>query len=203
MSRYTVVLSLALLQILTVGAGVTSATRATPAHVVGPPPVAVPTVVEATRPAHPPVRRHPPHRQLGRTEPAASPYLLLALAVTRLPDYRPDEVHWSVVPGLPHWGVTDLGAGSVQLSASIPADRFFDVVAHEWSHVRTVRDYDGDVQAALADTNRVFGGRGVTGAERAADCMALLLGARWTHYTGCVDPRWRAAARRLLAGKRV
>jgi len=40
-------------------------------------------------------------------------------------------------------------------------------------------------------------------AERAADCMAKLQGASYTHYTPCLDHGWRRAAARLLAGQRL
>jgi hypothetical protein len=49
--------------------------------------------------------------------------------------------------------------------------------------------------------NSWFGGSGLTGPERAADCMARQLGAQWTHYTSCQDAHWQAGARMLLNGR--
>jgi hypothetical protein len=66
-----------------------------------------------------------------------------------------------------------------------------------------VRPYANDVDAATASMNTYFGGSGLVGAERAADCMALLLGVTWTHYTTCSSSVWRAGAARLLKGEKL
>ena len=86
------------------------------------------------------------------------------------------------------------------ISPSVPLRRLDAVVRHEWSHVLQSRAYGGDTPAMLAALDASFGPRGV---EVAADCMARQLGATWTHYTACADPRWRAAAATLLAGRRL
>jgi len=173
-----------------------------------------PAAVPATR-RTPVVHRPAPRpRQLQRAEPivrrtatvlrekarqTTSASTLLRASLDRLPGYRPGDAVFQVRRGLPSWGIADLGAGRVYVSSSVPSWRMYDVVAHEWSHVLSVRAYDGDVAAALAAMRETFGGSGMTGAERAADCMAREVGARWTHYTSCQDDDWRAAARRLLA----
>jgi hypothetical protein len=77
------------------------------------------------------------------------------------------------------------------------------VVRHEWSHILSVRAYGGSYTAMMAATDRVFGGSGMAGAERAADCMAIQLGATWTNYTSCSNSAWRAGASTLLSGRRL
>ncbi len=124
-------------------------------------------------------------------------------AVARIPGYHQGDARWVVVRGQSHWGMTDLQTGVVYLSPRIPSARLYDVVAHEWSHVLSVRVYGGDVTAAVDALNAYYGGSGLSGAERAADCMARQLGARWTHYTPCSDSRWQTGAKRLLAGRRL
>jgi len=93
------------------------------------------------------------------------------------------------------------GHSTVYVSPAVPADRIDDVVVHEWSHLVSVRDYGFDVPQATAAMNSYFGGSGLVGAERAADCMALRLGAAWTHYSSSDDAHWRAGADRLLQGQ--
>lgn len=128
---------------------------------------------------------------------ALTPAQLMQRAIDRLPDVRPGDVEFILKPGLDSWGLAELH-GTVWISPRVPARRMYDVVAHEWSHVLSAKAYDGDVNAAVDAMNDYFGGTGLTGAERAADCMARLLGATWTHYTSCSDSRWRAGAKRLL-----
>ncbi len=84
----------------------------------------------------------------------------------------------------------------------MPQHRLYDVAVHEWSHVLSLVAYDGDARAGMAGMNAYFGGSGMTGAERAADCMSVLQGAAWTNYTPCRDARWRAGAARLLRGEK-
>ena len=124
-------------------------------------------------------------------------------AVARLAGYRPGDVQWVLEAKDGHWGTADWYHDVIWISPTVPSDRLYDVVAHEWSHVTSVRPYGGDVDLAIQEMNRYFGGSGVVGAERAADCMALLLGAQWTHYTDCQNQTWRAGARRLLADQRL
>jgi hypothetical protein len=124
-------------------------------------------------------------------------------AVSRIPGYSSHTpTRWVLTSRYGHYGATDLASGVVYVNPSVPSSLLDSVVRHEWSHVLTMRVYGGDVPGALAGTRAVFGGSGMTGVERAADCMAIQLGATWTHYTSCSDPAWRAAAARLLAGRR-
>lgn len=132
-----------------------------------------------------------------------TPAELMQWAIWRIPGFRPRAARWVMTAAYGHWGATDLDRLIVYISPNVPPSKMYDVVAHEWSHVLTVLDYDRDVPAALAALQRVFGGSGLLPAERAADCMARLLGAQWTGYTNCTRSDWRAAARRLLAGQRV
>ena len=150
----------------------------------------------AARAPHPVIRRVS-HRAWLR------PGLLMRRAIARIPGYRPGMVRWVLTARYGHWGATDLDRLVVYISPYVPRSKMYDVVVHEWSHVLSVLDYDRNVDAMLAAVTRVFGGSGLLPAERAADCMARLLGARWTGYTSCARTDWRAAARRLLAGDRV
>lgn len=227
MPASALVLPLALLQGLTLlvgtGSAVTLRAETRPAPVAAPAAAAAPQPVAVrartvTRPVTrkaPAVRRPAPrpthvHREeplvrrtatllRTRASETGSASTELQAALDRLPGYRAGDAVFQVRRGLGSWGLANLGTGQVYVSSTVPAHRMYDVVAHEWSHVLSVRAYDGDVTAALAAMNATFGGGGLTGAERAADCMALEVGARWAHYTSCQDDGWRAAARRLLA----
>jgi hypothetical protein len=127
----------------------------------------------------------------------------LMQAVSRIPGYRAGEAEWIVKPGLGSWGLAAMGGGTVYVSPDVPADKLYDVVAHEWSHILVVKVYGGDLMSALAAVNGYFGGADLVGAERAADCMARVLGATWTHYTSCSDSHWRDGARRLVSRQRL
>ena len=124
-------------------------------------------------------------------------------ATARITGYRSGSVNWVLQANNGHWGTADWYAHTVWISPRVPSDRLFDVVVHEWSHLQSVAVYGGDVNLAVREMTRYFGGSGLVGAERAADCMARLEGAQWTHYTTCTNPGWRAGAARLLAGQRL
>ena len=231
MSRRALVVSLALLQTATLltgtaaalsGAGLASfeptpsaaapigtLRQAAPAvvHLVSSRPVRKPAPA-ARRAA--PVRHRRHHAVVRRTRHVVSaPRHAVSYAervreaVDRIPGYRTGDAVWTITPSYGHWGVADLFAGVVYLSPTVPSDRLYDVVAHEWSHLLSVKAYGGDVNGALSAMNTYFGGSNLVGAERAADCMARLLGATWTHYTPCNDAHWRAGARRLVAHERL
>jgi hypothetical protein len=135
------------------------------------------------------------------SHPALTAQQLMDRAIARLPGFHPGDARFVLKPGLGNWGLADLGGGIVYISPRVPANRMYDVVAHEWSHVLSVKPYDFDAMAAVDAMNSYFGGTGLVGAERAADCMARILGATWTHYTLCNNDHWRAGARTLLARK--
>lgn len=137
-----------------------------------------------------------------RPTPATTPRQRLDAAVARVPG-RGTGITWVLEANDGHWGTTDWYRDVVYVSPRVPADRVFDVVVHEWGHVVSVRAYGGDVDLAVQEMTRYYGGSGLLGAERAADCIARLSGARWTHYTTCTNAGWRAGARRLLAGQRL
>jgi hypothetical protein len=122
-------------------------------------------------------------------------------AIHRIPTYREGAVEWKVSRKYSEWGTADWYAGVIYINPSVPESYLYDVALHEWSHELSVLDYGGDVSAATKAMNKAFGGSGLVGPERAADCMALVQGASWTHYTSCDDSDWRAAARRLVNGK--
>lgn len=191
-------------------------TRTVTVHVQRPAPVRQATP-KATRAAAPRPRPRPrprvvhhaaPRRTrvvavVAASRPRVSQYDRMMAAVARIPGYRKGDATWVISSRYGHWGMADLGRGIVYVSPSVPADRMYDVVAHEWSHLLMVTVYGGEVNTALFAANAFFGGSELTGAERAADCMARLLGARWTHYTSCTDARWRDGARRLVNRQRL
>jgi hypothetical protein len=123
--------------------------------------------------------------------------------VGRIPGYLPGSARWVVSDQYGSWGTADWYHGVVYVSPRVPRARLYDVAAHEWSHLVSVRPYAGQVDEAVAAMNAYYGGSRLVGAERAADCMALLLGATWTHYTSCPDARWRDGARRLIRGEQL
>lgn len=124
-------------------------------------------------------------------------------AVRRLRGYQPGTVRWVLSSQYGRWGTADWYANVVYISPKVPYRLLRSVVIHEWDHILSVRAYGGDVSAAVTAMNQYFGGSGLSGAERAADCMAIISGATWTHYTTCVSHTWRAGAELLLQGRRL
>lgn len=169
--------------------------RGAPRAVVAP----KPRSHRATR--HPSVRTKHPRRIARITGPTG--WAALDAAIGRIPTYRPAGAIWLVSNRYGYWGTADWYHDTIYIAPGVPTNRVYDVAVHEWSHELSVLDYDGDVEAAVAAMNSAFGGTGLVGAERAADCMARLQGAQWTHYTPCLDGSWRAAAARLVAGHRL
>jgi hypothetical protein len=129
--------------------------------------------------------------------------VVLASSVAHIPGYEQGAATWVVSDKYGSWGTADWYRGVVYISPRVPVERLYDVSVHEWSHLLSVRAYGGDVDAATSAMNAFFGGSGLVGAERAADCMALVMGAHWTHYTACKDSGWRAGATRLTKGERL
>ena len=128
----------------------------------------------------------------------------LERAINRIPGYSSHRpAHWVSTSRYGHYGATDLASNNIYINPGVPSSKLDSVVRHEWSHILSVRAYGGSYSAMMSATNRVFGGSGMTGAERAADCMAIQLGASWTHYTSCSNSQWRAAAATLLSGRRL
>ena len=165
-----------------------------------PPPVSRPRVV-VRRPAAKAVAPRP-HRVV-RAHHAAAPTFeqQVRREVARLPFYRPGIARWVVAPGLSNYGLTNMETRTVYLSPRIPRRLLYSVVAHEWGHVISTRGYGGDLVAADAAMLRWFGGGSMSRAvELAADCIARVLGARWTHYTACNDSHSRYGARYLMVG---
>jgi hypothetical protein len=181
---------------------------AVPRHVVAKPRAAAPAPVKAAPSPRPTVHRT--HRAVA-PRPAPSPTRSTTLtpqqrldrAVAALPNFRTGDAVFVLKPGLGSWGLTDMGAGIVYVSPTVPANRMYSVVAHEWGHVLSAKPYKPDVMAGVTAMNAWFGGSGLTGAERAADCIARILGATWTNYTACNDAHWRDGARKLLAHQQL
>ena len=129
-------------------------------------------------------------------------------AVSGIPGYRAHRpASWRISSRYgSNWGTANWFTDTIYISPRVPSRYLPSVVRHEWSHELSVRAYGGQVNAAVRAMNRTFGGSGATGlrgAERAADCMAIRLGATWTHYTGCRNPEWQRAAARLVHGQRI
>ena len=155
--------------------------------------------VPRARPHHRgPVRRSARHDVSGPTSWSA-----LNAAIASIPTYRPGLVRWVVSNRYGHWGTADWYHAVLYVSPAVPPSYLYDVAVHEWSHELSALDYDADVSAAVAAMNRAFGGTGLVGAERAADCMSVLQGATWTHYTSCHDAVWRSRAARLVRGEQL
>jgi len=158
------------------------------------------TATRSTLPRHRTSRPHPRHRDV-MTGPTG--WAALDAAIARIPSYRPGGAMWIVSDKYGHWGTADWYRDMLYIAPGVPASYLYDVAVHEWSHELTVLDYAGDVDAAVRAMDATFGGSGLVGAERAADCMAILQGATWTHYTRCSDSGWRRAAAKLVAGQRL
>jgi hypothetical protein len=124
-------------------------------------------------------------------------------AIAKIPTYHAGDATWVVSTAYDYWGTADWYHDILYVHPGVPVERLYDVAVHEWSHELSVLDYGGDVAKAKRAMNRFFGGHGLTGAERAADCMAIVQGAVWTHYTTCRSTKWRRGARRLINGKHL
>ncbi|MCW2499577.1 MAG: hypothetical protein JWN87_1253 [Frankiales bacterium] len=165
-----------------------------------------PTAVQSSRPKRvkpAPVRVARKAVPLRRSAPVLTPRQRLERAVAQIPGYRQGSVDWRLEAKDGYWGTADWYRDIIWISPRVPERRLYSVVVHEWSHVQSVQPYGGDVDLAVREMARFFGGSDLVGAERAADCMALLRGANWTHYTPCPNATWRAGAARLLAGKKL
>lgn len=147
------------------------------------------------------LHRRTPARVAKITGPTG--WAALDSAIARIPTYRAGSAIWLVSNRYGHWGTADWYHATLYIAPGVPTNHLYDVAVHEWSHELSVLDYDGDVDAAVSAMNSAFGGRGLVGPERAADCMARLQGASYTHYTPCLNHRWRQAAAMLLAGHRL
>jgi hypothetical protein len=165
--------------------------------------------VVARKPAaHRPAPRHSVTRPVAPTaaarrvvRPAATTFTAALMAqVARIPTYRTGSARWVVSRAYDFWGTADWYHDVLYISPDVPRSKLYDVAVHEWSHELSVLDYNGDVDAATRAMNTWFAGTGLTGPERAADCMAILQGATWTHYTTCTNSKWRAGAKLLVSG---
>ncbi|MDX6286416.1 MAG: hypothetical protein QOG53_1901 [Frankiales bacterium] len=152
--------------------------------------------------AKPAVKKRPAAKHTTRFVAGPTSWSALNAAIARIPSYKPGIAKW-VVEDTGWWATADWFTGTIYVSPSAPQRKLYDIVVHEWSHILQVNVYGGDVQATKRALKSYFGGSGLDGAEYAADCMAKLQGAQWTHYTSCSNSHWRDGARRLLAGQRL
>lgn len=77
------------------------------------------------------------------------------------------------------------------------------VALHECAHIREFKLYKDDYSGLNKRMNTIFGGTGSLGMERAADCMAYVMGADRAYggsYQRNCTPAQTAAARKILAG---
>ena len=178
-------LVLPLLVIGSVSAAVT--TQAAPAGVI----VAVSAASPSVHPASAAPRRPTKWRALNN-------------AINRIPNYRKGVVaSWTVTARYGHWGTEFPRTGRVYVSPKTPNNRLYYVASHEYAHARAYANWGRNQRAADAALNRWFGGGVNRAREVAADCMAIVQGAKWTGYSSCKNARWHAGARTLLAGKRL
>lgn len=145
-------------------------------------------------------------RAAATAAPARTSWPALNRAIAAIPGYRDGIARWHVTSRFGHYGITDAnqpGAANIYISPTVPASKLYSVAAHEYGHAVVIANYGtgyGPYTRYSSDMVRWFGGTTVTGLERAADCIALQLGATWTNYTGCGDPHWQEGARILLRG---
>lgn len=167
---------------------------AAPKAVVTPPPIALPAAA--------PTQTATVH--MTRSVQATGPTGWAALdnVIARLPAPFP-PITWRIQDLGGHWGTTQFEAREIDIAPTVPADKIYDVAVHEWSHIRSTDTYGGNVDTAFAAMRATFTGSSIDGIELAADCMAVLQGAKWTFYTPCTNPSWRAAAQKLLGGQRL
>jgi hypothetical protein len=143
------------------------------------------------------------HHTAPKAPSGPTDWSTLNTAIARLPGYHAGDAKWVVEAHGSHWATANWYTGVIYISRTVPDSYVYSVAVHEWSHLVSVADYGGDVTAAVAAMHSYFGGAGLLGAERAADCMARLQGATFTAYTSCTDPTWREGARRLINGKKL
>ncbi|MDQ1704601.1 MAG: hypothetical protein QOF18_967 [Frankiaceae bacterium] len=146
---------------------------------------------------------HAPVATAAPVGKAPTGWAALNNAIARIPTYQSGAATWVVSSAYDYWGTADWYNDVLYVAPSVPVERLYDVAVHEWSHELSVLDYGGNVAKAKHAMNAFFGGSGLVGAERAADCMAILQGATWTHYTTCRSTKWRAGARRLVHGHKL
>lgn len=175
----------------------TPATHATPHRAATKP---APTATTATHKAR------STHHVATASVPGPTSWSALNAAIAKIPTYRPGAARWVVSDKYGYWGTADWYDATLFVSPTVPDSYLYSVAVHEWSHELSVLDYNGDVAAAVKAMNANFGGGGATGlagAERAADCMSLLQGATYTHYTKCENSTWRRLATRLVRGEQL
>ena len=166
-------------------------------------PVSLPRLQRVTASQHAP-SRPAPRRTAGLSVQRRVTFQeRMMRAVHRIPGYRDGVTRWRASGRYGHWGASDVYHHVIYIAPWVPQGKLYSVVVHEWGHMLTVQAYDGDVRAAFAAMNDFYGGTGWAGGERAADCIARVLGADWTNYTSCTRTSWRTAARRLIAGERL
>lgn len=186
-------------------------TVARQAETQAPAPVAAPStasaspvpVATAAKPAVPAPSR--PLKATAVTRPTRQTFRSdLDRQIARIPLYKSQLVRWVVVPDLAVYGVTSLRTRTVYVSPRIPRKLLYSVVAHEWGHIVSTHAYGGNLRASQQAFKNWFGGGSMGAAtERAADCIAVLLGATWTHYTSCRNERWRLGALYLANGMKL
>lgn len=139
----------------------------------------------------------------GRLIAGPTSWPALNRAIASIPNYRRGVASWVVDSAYGHYGATNLSTRQIHIARRVPTSRLFSVAAHEYAHALTAANYAGKQRAVNAALARYFRAGTVMNREYSADCMAVLMGARWTYYTKCSNARWRYAAATLLRGGRL
>jgi hypothetical protein len=139
----------------------------------------------------------------SRVLPSLTSWPALNRAIASIPNYRRGVATWVVDNAYGHYGATNLATRQIHIARTVPSSLLFSVAAHEYAHALTAVNYAGSEAATNAGLARYFRSGTTMNREYAADCMAILMRARWTHYTRCGNARWRFAAATLLHGGRL
>lgn len=107
--------------------------------------------------------------------------VLLRQAISQVPGAV--STKW-IVKDLGAWGSTHFPSCTVYIAPRTPEHRLLDVIRHEWGHVKQCRRW-GTIESAQTAVGNI---------EVNADCIARLLGAKWTHYVkSCTKEQFKTA----------
>jgi hypothetical protein len=187
----------------TPSAATTTPPKTAPRKATAAPAPKVPSRAAAKAPAAKAPAPKAPAPRKPVTASGPTDWAALNAAIARIPGYRQGTIQWSVTSRYGHYGTTDLATSHIYIAPYVDTSLLDSVARHEYAHVLSVRAYGGDWRAAKSAMNTAFGGSGMTGAERAADCMAKAMGATWLHHTSCSSTSWQELASRLLSGRAV
>lgn len=99
-------------------------------------------------------------------------------------------------------GTADWYNNAILLSSKVPSYRLNYVVAHECAHLKQYKVYRGNVPALKKKMNSIYGGSGLTGVERNADCITRKWGYKQYYYTNSCGGARGKAAQAIIKGKK-